>query len=212
MTEDHSARLTAESWSPHDDGAPTSSAGPDRTGPAADSSEINTKLSRLYRDHKPTLTARLRKAFGNGPPDPDDITQLAFQKLIERGDISDITSLEGFLWRTARNLFLNDRKRQAMRSRYDFEIEQLYFPLKGDNSTPEIVIAAREELSAISKAFEIMPERRRRAFILHRVDGLSVSEVARRLRIARSPADRHIRQAMEDIQVALAKLRKDSKS
>lgn len=171
-----------------------------------------TDIDQLYRDHAPILSAKLRQTFGNGPPDPDDLTQQAFQKLIERGDTSDISSLKGFLWCTARNLLFNDKRNRTARSRYDFEIEHLFFPNRGAESTPESVLGAKEELRAINKAFGKMPKKRRLAFILHRIDGLPIAEVARRLHIARSPARRHILRAMEDIQVALADLRAGDRS
>ena len=189
----------AEGPSPaHADAAP---------GDAASSHRLSTGLERLYREHAPVLAAKLRQTFGDGPPDPDDLTQLAFQKLIERGDIADISSLKGFLWATARNVLFNDKRDRGARSRYDFEIEHLLFPNRGGDATQESVLGAREELRAVNDAFGRMPEKRRLAFIMHRIDGLPVAEVARRLRIARSPARRHILRAMEDIQVALAQLR-----
>ncbi|MEM9054458.1 MAG: RNA polymerase sigma factor [Pseudomonadota bacterium] len=174
---------------------------------APSSEDAQHDMEALYRTHAKDLSSSLRKAFGDGPPDPDDIAQQAFQKLIERERLSDIRNLKGFLWRTARNLVLNAKRSRSTRAKYDFEIEQLYFPSRGGNSSPEAVLSAKEELRAINAALRAMPEKRRRAFILHRVEGLSVSEVARRLRISRSPADRHIMRAAEDIQVCLANLR-----
>ena len=165
------------------------------------------KIDRLYRDHWVALVGSLRRTFGDGPPDPDDIAQQAFQKLIERDRLSDIRSIKGFLWRTARNLMINAKRSRSTRTRYDFEIEHLYFPSRGVNSTPEAVLSANEELQAINEVLRAMPEKRRRAFILHRVEGLSVSEVARRLRLSRSPTDRLIRRAAEDIQMRLSGLR-----
>ena len=165
------------------------------------------KIDRLYRDHWVALVGSLRRTFGDGPPDPDDIAQQAFQKLIERDRLSDIRSIKGILWRTARNLMINAKRSRSTRTRYDFEIEHLYFPSRGVNSTPEAVLSANEELQAINEVLRAMPEKRRRAFILHRVEGLSVSEVARRLRLSRSPTDRHIRRAAEDIQMRLSGLR-----
>ena len=102
---------------------------------------------------------------------------------------------------------INANRSRSTRTRYDFEIEHLYFPSRGVNSTPEAVLSANEELQAINEVLRAMPEKRRRAFILHRVEGLSVSEVARRLRLSRSPPDRHIRRAAEDIQMRLSGLR-----
>ncbi|MEQ3747432.1 MAG: RNA polymerase sigma factor [Henriciella sp.] len=180
-----------------------------RTGASEKGQSHSAKVDLLYRDHWTALASSLRRTFGDGPPDPDDIAQQAFQKLIEREQLSDIRSIKGFLWRTARNLMINAKRSRATRSRYDFEIEQLYFPSRGVNSTPEAVFSANQELRAINNVLRAMPEKRRRAFILHRVEGLSVSEVARRLRLSRSPTDRHIRRAAEDIQMCLSNLRNE---
>ncbi|MGD1954218.1 MAG: hypothetical protein ACFBZ9_03055, partial [Sphingomonadales bacterium] len=42
----------------------------------------------LYEQHSPVLIAALRKDFGDGPPDPEDIAHQAFQKIIERAKLS----------------------------------------------------------------------------------------------------------------------------
>ena len=180
--------------------APAPADTPDHRTAHNDHADINA----LYERLAPKLTATLRKMFGNGPPDPKDVTHEAFQKLMERPDRSDIRDLNAFLWRTARNLFLKGKRREEIRARFDFEIEQLFFPQRGDDSTPEGVLRAKQELSAINEALRRMPDRRRRAFLLHNVEGLTVTEVARRLKIARSPAQRHIQRASQDIEIYLA--------
>ncbi|MEM8937181.1 MAG: RNA polymerase sigma factor [Pseudomonadota bacterium] len=166
-------------------------------------------LEAAYERYSPKLKAALLKSFGSGPPDPEDVIQQAFQNLLERKDHSDIRDIHAFLWRTARNLTLQAKRKSIVRSKYDYEIEQLYFPLGGDNSTPESILRAKEELDVINRALENMPPRRRRAFVLHKIEELPVSEVARRLKIARSPAQRHIQRAMQDIIIALASKKRD---
>lgn len=161
-------------------------------------------ITALYNERAPQLTATLRKMFGNGPPDPEDVTQQAFQKLMERADRSDIRDLNAFLWRTARNLFLKEKRKDDVRSRHDFEIEHLFFPQNRGESSPEGVLSAKQELIAINEVLRKMPERRRRAFILHFVEGMPVAAVARRLKIARSPTQRHIQYASQDIEIYLA--------
>ena len=161
-------------------------------------------VATLYKAYSRQLSAALRKMFGDGPPDPDDIAQLAFQKIIERGDVSSIHNLKAFIWRTARNLVLKEKRAEDVRSRYDFEIEQLFFPLKGDDSTPERVLSAREQLKAINRVLRRMPEKRRRALILHRMDGLSVAAVARRLGISRTAAAKHVARGAAEIDALLA--------
>lgn len=168
-----------------------------------------SKLDAAYVKYFPKLKAALLKSFGAGPPEPDDIIQQAFQNLLERRDGSDINDIHAFLWRTARNLTLQAKRKSVVRSKYDFEIEQLYFPLTGGDSTPESILSARDEIKVINQVLDHMPPKRRRAFILHKIEGLTVSEVARRLKIARSPAQKHVNKAMQDIAVALASRTRD---
>ena len=156
-------------------------------------------VTELYRDYADQLTATLRKNFGSGPPDPNDVTQQAFQKLIERGDLDTITNLKAFVWRIARNLILEFRRTSSVRSKYDYEIEHIYFPLKNDDSTPENIIVAREQLKAINGVLAEMPEKRRRALVLHRIEGLSIAEVGRRLGVSRSTAAQHVARAIADL-------------
>ena len=157
------------------------------------------ELMALYRDYSPRLSATIRKMYGDGSPDPDDVAQEAFHRVIERGDISTIRNLKAFIWRTARNLVLKDKHLADMRSRHDFEIEQIYFPLKGDDSTPERIISAKEQLKAINDVLCKMPEKRRRAFILHRIEGLSIAEVGRRLGVGRTAAAKHVTRAAAEL-------------
>ena len=138
-------------------------------------------LETTYVDLVPKLKAALLKSFGPGPPDPDDVIQQAFQNLMERSDREEINNVHAFLWRTARNIVLGFKRRNSAHAKYDFEIEQIFFPQRGENSPPESILIAKEELETINRALQHMPVKRRRAFILNKVEGLSVSEVARRL-------------------------------
>ncbi|MEO1406998.1 MAG: sigma-70 family RNA polymerase sigma factor [Pseudomonadota bacterium] len=178
------------------------------TGPPAKHHPQNDDIAELYCAHLDELVVSLRKAFGAGPPDPEDIAQQAFQKLIERGNRADIRNLKAFLWRIARNTLLKAVKKETVRSRHDFEIEHLFFPARGDESTPETVLAVKEELEAINEVLRQMPEKRRHAFLLHKIDGLSVAAVARRLGISRTPAQKHITRAASQIEEHLTEIQK----
>lgn len=169
----------------------------------------HVSLEVIYDDLGPKLKAALLKTFGPGPPDPEDVIQQAFYKLMERKDREDIRDVHAFLWRTARNAVLGFKRRKSAHSKYDFEVEQIYFPRRGENSLPESILIAKQELEIINRALEHMPAKRRRAFILHKVEGLSVSEVARRLGISRTPAQKHVTKAMKDIARALEIRKRD---
>lgn len=177
-----------------------------RDGPSDPESGLSAsadtdKVSKLYSDYFTQLSQTLRRMYGNGPPDPEDVANEAFRKLIERGDISSIANLKGFVWRIARNIILKARRDHLARSKRDFEVENLYFPKKGDESTPERIIQAQEQLDAINSILKEMPEMRRRAFILHRIDGLTITETGHALGISRPGAAKHIARAAAEISV-----------
>ncbi|MEM6913689.1 MAG: sigma factor-like helix-turn-helix DNA-binding protein, partial [Pseudomonadota bacterium] len=65
------------------------------------------------------------------------------------------------------------------------------------------IIEAKEQLRAVNEQMLKMPEKRRRALMLHRVDGLSITEVGRRLGISRSTAAQHIARAAADLDLIL---------
>lgn len=184
--------------------------GPDERTSAAQgqradcSCEAAQMLQALYDEHFHLLVNNLRKLFGAGPPDPEDVVQQAFRKILERGDLSDIADLPRYLWGTARNLVIEAKRAEDVRTGRDFEIEHLFFSGAGVGSSPEIVLSSREQLRLINAALGKMPITRRRAFLLHRLDGLSLSETARRLGLSRNAVTKHVARAAKDIDLALA--------
>lgn len=159
----------------------------------------STEFTVLYRDYVAELADGIRGRFGDGPPDPDDIAQEAFRKLLERGDVSRIKNLRAYLWRTARNLVLTFKRSAIQRSNYDFEIEHIFFPLTGDASSPETIVVAREQLRAINDLLRAMPEKRRWALLLYRLEGLTLKEIAARFGISRTAVAKHISRAETQI-------------
>lgn len=158
----------------------------------------------LYQSYAPKLAATLRKMYGDGPPGPDDVAQAAFFKVIERGDIHSIKNLRAFLWSTARNILRKEIRSHSVRDRYVLDVERIFFAPTGDVQSPERVIEAKQQLSAINTALRAMPRRRRHAFILNRIDGMSVAAVARELGVSRTAAAKHIARAMADLDACLA--------
>ncbi len=165
---------------------------------------IDPRLAHVSAEEMRELSVGLRDRYGNGPPDPDDVAQEAYRRVLEREDVSSIRNMKAFLWRTARNLIFDAVKSAQSRSKYDFEVEQMFFPLKSDVSSPEVVISAREQLKTINDVLETMPKVRRRAFLLHRVERLSKTEVARRLKISRTMVHKHVAAASAEVHALFA--------
>ena len=172
----------------------------DAVAPAADKSAM---LEGLYRDHRDELVDFLRRQFGAGPPDPEDIAQLAFEKLLRRKTFSDLSSVRAFLWSTAKNLSISSLRRNKARASYDSAVQRLYFARSGDEMSPARVVEAEQQLSIIAAALRHMPENRRQTFVLHRIEGLNKAEVARRLGISRTAVVKRLARAAAEIDDAL---------
>ncbi|MEM1231986.1 MAG: RNA polymerase sigma factor [Pseudomonadota bacterium] len=159
----------------------------------------NAKWRSLYARRARAITASLRRVFGDGPPDPEDVTQQAFAKLIAAPNRDKIANVDAFLWRTARNIVLNEKRAAKTAARYETDLTATYFSARSDTCDPESVVMAEKTLVAINALLLAMPENRRRAFMLHRVEGLNVSETARRLQLSRSATHKTLVRAFADL-------------
>lgn len=152
-----------------------------------------------YKNYFAELIGGIRRHFGPGPPDPEDVAQEAFRRVFEREDPGSIKNLRAMLWRIARNLIIDAKRSAQSRSLYDFEVEQIFFPLRGSHSSPETVILAREQLAALNELLRQMPEKRRWALLARRLEGLTLKEIGQRLGISRTAAAKHISRAEKQI-------------
>ena len=179
-------------------GSGVASCGREGTGNAC---HIPKEITELYAEYADQLSSAIRSMYGDGPPDPEDVSQQAFQKLIERGNLDSISNLKGFVWRTARNIVFAVKRSDAVRTRYDYEVEQIYFAIKDNESSPERIILVREQLEVIREVLLKMPDKRRRAIVLHRVEGLSMTEIGRRLGMTRQSVAQHITKGIAELDV-----------
>lgn len=177
---------------------------PDAVSESSVEPTVDPRMARISAEDVRELSVGLRDRYGNGPPDPDDVAQEAYRRVLERNDLSSVRNVKAFLWRTARNLILDALKSAQSRAKYDFEVEQIFFPLKSDVSSPEVVIIARQQLKTINDLLETMPKTRRRAFLLHRIDRQSKTEIARRLKISRTMVHKHIAVASAQVHALFA--------
>ncbi|MEM9532004.1 MAG: sigma-70 family RNA polymerase sigma factor [Pseudomonadota bacterium] len=173
------------------------------------SASADCRVEELSRTYLRELADGIRSRFGNGPPDPEDVAQEAFSRLLEADHTPKIKNLKAYLWRTARNLVFDATKATKTRSKYEFDIEAMFFPLRGDNLSPETVVSAKEQLRLINDVLRQMPEKRRRALVLYRIEGLTMVEVARQLRIGHSAVHKHLVRAHAELNAVFAEDRHD---
>jgi RNA polymerase sigma factor (sigma-70 family) len=169
-------------------------------------------LGGLYTLHRSALL-RFLKARTRDPAEAEDILQDLWLRLQDLRP-GPIANARAYLFQMANNLVL-DRARERFRrgARDRSWTEQSFVLAPGADGqlqtvdpglTPEAQLLEAEEQQALAAAIAQLPEGARRAFCLHKIDGLGHAEVAARLGISRSGVEKHIAVAMKYLRRLLA--------
>lgn len=153
----------------------------------------------FYADVAADLVAGLKRRFGDGPPDPEDVAQEAFRRIFENPNFAELRDRRSYLWRIALNLAATEQRKMGIRERKAPDIRDVFFPAEGDISTPESVLNVREQLEAIRQLLGKMPERRQRIFMMRRIENLTQTEIAKILGISRSGVIKHLVKADQQL-------------
>ena len=138
------------------------------------------RLSFLYRRHFPEMLRTIRKQYGAGPPDPEDVVHSAFTNFAALPGDVEIKNERAFLFRTAHNIALDGKRRKKIQDRFvESETTETEAALNADFS-PERVFLGKEEFRLVEEAIKALPSKDRRLFLMHRVDELSYAEISRR--------------------------------
>ncbi|WP_460275920.1 RNA polymerase sigma factor [Celeribacter sp. ULVN23_4] len=111
-----------------------------------------------------------------------DLTQEAFVRAIAAQPESDAPDhlTQAYLYKVARNLGINYAKRQALFSPVSLDAPEAQRVLAREPDT-ETIVASREQLRIVRAVLTEMPERQRRAFLLHRIENRPMARIAEEL-------------------------------
>lgn len=168
---------------------------PDRPGEA---------VERAYRQYWSELCAYVRKTFGAGPPEPEEVAQGAFARFAAV-EPAEIDHPRAFLYRTAHNIVMDHRRREAVRTRLSAEVAILDFGGETANSDSERVLSAKERLSIVDATVRKMEPRRRKVLIMHAIHGLNYTEIARRMGVSPTRVTQLFAEAVAQCNAALRK-------
>ncbi|MEM0952850.1 MAG: sigma-70 family RNA polymerase sigma factor [Pseudomonadota bacterium] len=160
-------------------------------------------VDELYRRHAGNLLGYIRKLVGGGPPDPQDIVHAAFEKLASLDGPERVKNPHAFLWRTAQNILSSESRSASVRTRHVANVTDVFYTDGGNQVDPERVLLANRELTAIVRALETMPKKRRTVFLLSRVEGLSLIEISKQLGISRPAVSKRLLLALQDLRRAV---------
>ena len=158
-----------------------------------------TAFRELYRRHAQRVYARLSRLVGLSA-DREDLTQLVFWKFHEalprfRGDAPVGAFLHGIVIRVAYEA-LRRRKRTPTQLARDVDLE----PLLVDCIEPEWRAQQGETLERLFAILDCLKPKHRIAFVLHAVEGLPLTEVARLTQTGPRTAGQRVAAARKHIQ------------
>jgi len=147
---------------------------------------------------------RLRRLCPPGC-DIDNLVAESLARAYEAKDFERITAGRAYLFTIARNLLLDEVRRDNIVS-LDF-VADLDI-LRADYSL-EAVLSARDELKRLNAAVETLPPQCRRVFILRRVYGHSPKEIAEMMALSVSTVEKHLAKALQLLAKKLAEIEEE---
>lgn len=161
------------------------------TGSGGNDAKAKLWLASAYAEVAP----HLNRMGARRSLDGDDIGQDAAVRVLQVKDAAAIDDPVRYLFRVARNLFVDaERARARERARIDPVAD---LETRADAAAdPERVLAGKERLEHALSVIDDLPPRCRQAFRLHRFDGLSYVAIARQMGISPSMVEKHIAEAM----------------
>jgi RNA polymerase sigma factor (sigma-70 family) len=152
------------------------------------------RLADLYRQYWGELYAYLRRTFGPGPPEPEDVAQSAFAQFAARSDWRSLEHPRAFLYRIAHNLVMDHHRAETVRSR--FARDRAQQGESSDDLHAERVLSAKEQLSIVESVLSVMEPARRTVFVMNRIHELSFAEISRQLKMPETTVKRNVSAAL----------------
>lgn len=150
----------------------------------------------LERYHRELLSFLTRQV--NDRELAADLTQESFLRVLTaQGNGLAILDLRALLYRTARNLLVDQHRRDAVRRHEALDtVSEAEHPPAPSHLQPEEALLSQQVIRAYVAAIEALPPRCREAFVLHVFDELSQAQVAQRMGISVSMVEKHVVRGM----------------
>jgi len=149
-------------------------------------------LDSLYRDHHGWLQSWLRLRLGDRER-AADIAQDTFLRLLVTRRLPEQSDGRRFLAQIARNLVIDQWRRQRIKQAYLESLAALPEPETPSLETRAIVI---ETLMQIDAMLDSMPTKVREAFLLSQFEGLTYAQIAEHLQVSVSSVQKYMLRAI----------------
>lgn len=127
-------------------------------------------------------------------PDPEDLVQEVFVRLIRQRRIHDIRHLDGYVFQVAANVLRDHARRWSIRAQEANPDAIDAESLEGGFS-PERVVLGQEALEILIRALYELPEKTRAIFAMYHFESISQVDIARNLNMPLSTVEKHMSRA-----------------
>src|SRR5690606_25098167 len=121
------------------------------------------------------------RILGN-PERAEDVVQDVYLKISEGGAPFNVRNPAAYLLQMVRNLAIDYHRRLSLEIHlFQSEDDAVHVPCHA--GMPEAIVSGRQRLNLVAEAISELPERTRRAFELHRLEGHTHRAIAKELDI-----------------------------
>jgi RNA polymerase sigma factor (sigma-70 family) len=166
------------------------------------SGELVGWVGRYILPHESRLRSWLRSAFP--AIDVDDVVQEAYCRIAMLDSVSHIDDPRQYLFRTARNIVLEQLRRDRIVSiEAASGLAEMDQAVEGEHSNPERVTSDRRMLACVEQLIAMLPERGRQVFRMRKIEGLSQRYISSQLGISESIVENEVSRSLDRIVRAL---------
>lgn len=150
------------------------------------------QVETLYNDHHSWLQGWLRHKLGHAG-DAADIAQDVFLRILIRQQPLRLNEPRAYLSTIARGLVIDHWRRRELETAW---LETLATLPEAQTPSPESRLLLLETLFAIDRMLDGLKPQVRQAFLLAQLEGVSCPDIAVRLGVSLSTAERYIAKAL----------------
>ncbi len=147
-------------------------------------------ILQTYLVHKSPLKAFISR-FVYRPQDIEDISQEAFMRAFKAEKTTKIRNPKAFLFKTARNIALNELTRKS-NILTDYIEDNCAIDVISNERPPDEQYDDRQRFKIFCDAVGTLPPQCQRVFVMRKVYGFSQKEISRSLGISTSTVEKHV--------------------
>ena len=154
-----------------------------------------SRILRAFLQHQAAITRVLARYVPQ--EDRNDILQEAFLKAFAAEMTTPIRDAKAFLFRVAKNLAISEMTKKSRSETDHLEDLGVSDVLEDERSgSVEALIDGRRKLFVLSQALAHLPVECQRAFVMRKVEGLRVKQIATRLNVSGSTVEKRLAKAL----------------